>query len=86
MSYSVTFVPRGEKAFGKAKKRDMETYKEIARKIAKILEDPYRFGKPMRSEYKGLWEIHVKNNLLYYRINEGSKSVEIVAYLDHDTL
>jgi len=86
LSYYITFVPRVEKALGKIKKRDVEIYKEIARKISKISDNPYLFGKPMRSGYKGLWEVHVKNNLLYYKINESSKTVEIVAYLDHDVL
>ena len=86
LPYSVTFAPRVEKLLVRMKKRDVETYKEIAGKISKILDDPYHFGKPIRSGYKGLWEVHVKNNLLYYRINDSLKSVEMVAYVDHDTL
>lgn len=86
MPYPITFAPRVEKTLGKIKKKDSETYKEVLRKLSKIAEDPYHFGKPMRSDYKGLWEVHVKNNILYYRINLDAETVEIVAYLDHDML
>ncbi|MDE1822982.1 MAG: type II toxin-antitoxin system RelE/ParE family toxin [Candidatus Micrarchaeota archaeon] len=86
MPYTITNAPRVDKLFGKIKRKDKETYREILRKLDKIAENPYHFGKPMRSGYKGVWEVHIKNNVLYYRINEIKKSVEVVAYLDHDLM
>lgn len=86
MPYTLRVAKSAEKEILWLKKKDRETHKEIFRKVERILTDPYHSGHPLRSSYKGLWETHVKNNLLVYRIDEDAKIVEIVQYIDHDLL
>ncbi len=85
-SYTLRVAKSAEKAMLRLRKRDRETHREIMRKVERILTDPHRFGHPLRSDYKGLWETHVKNNLLVYTIHEDAGIVEIIQYIDHDTL
>ncbi len=86
MAYSVVPSREYEKAVKGLKKRHSETHKQLMLKIERILQDPYHSGHPLRSKYKGLWEAHIQNNLLIYRIIEASKSIELVTYIDHDML
>ncbi len=86
MPYTLRLAKSVEKDILKLKKKDPEIHKEIFRKVERILNDPYHTGHPLRSKHKGVWETHVKNNLLCYTIDENSKTVELVQYIDHDKL
>jgi len=86
MAYSIAPSKQYDKETKHLKKKHAETFKQLMLKIAKLSEDPYHSGHPMRSRYKGLWETHVQNNLLVYKINEQDKTVELVSYIDHDIL
>lgn len=84
--YTLRIVKSAEKAILKSKKKDRQTYSEAFKKINRILTDPYHTGHPLHGKYSGVWETHVKNNVLVYRIDENAKIVEIVQYIDHDLL
>ncbi len=86
MPYALRVARSAEKEVLWLGKKDKETHKEILRKVERMLIDPYHTGHPLRSGYKGLWETHVKNNVLVYRIDEDTNVVEIVQYIDHDLL
>ena len=86
LTYSLKIAKSVEKTILKLKKRDREAHKEIMHKVDRILSDPYHYGHPLRSNYKGLWETHIKNNLLVYVIHDDTQIVEIVQYIDHDIL
>ena len=74
------------KILHKIKKRDMETYSEFAKKLNRILEFPYHNAHPLHGEYKNIWETHLRNKLLLYKIDEVSNSVILVDLIDHDEL
>ncbi len=86
MPYVLRLAKSVGKDIMKLKKKDPETHKEIFRRVERILNDPYHAGHPLRSKHKGVWETHVKNNLLFYTIDENAKIVELVQYIDHDML
>ncbi len=86
MPYALKTSKGVEKEILWLKKRDRETHKEIFRKVERILSDPYHFSHPLRSGYKGLWEVHIRNKVLYYKIDEATKTVEILTLIDHDLL
>ncbi len=86
MPYALRVAKGVGKTLTKLSKKDPETHKEILRKVERILEDPYHSGHPLHSKYKGVWETHVKNSLLFYIINDSLKIVELVKYIDHDEL
>jgi len=67
-------------------KKHAETNKQLMLKIQRISEDPYGFGHSMSGKYRGLREAHLQNYLIIYRINENSKTVELVSCVDHDVL
>ena len=84
--YEPVVPPKLSKTLSKIKKRDPETYKEFKRKMVRILNDPHHNSHPLHSEYKGLWESHIKNKLLLYKINDIDRTVELVDIIDHADL
>ena len=86
MPYSLKVAKSVEKEILWLKKKDRETHREIIKKVERILADPYHSGHPLRSGYKGLWETHIKNNILIYKIDDAALMVELVQYIDHDIL
>ena len=67
----------------KMKKRDRLTYERIGKKIDELCENP-TLGKPMSSNLKGSWRVHVGHFVLLYRINESEKKVEFYDFEHHD--
>ena len=65
------------------KKRDRETYERIGKKISELCKNP-RMAKPMASNLKGAWRVHVGHFVLFYRINEDEKKLEFYDFEHHD--
>ena len=86
MSYTLRVPKYLEKEILRLKKRDSETHKELFRKVDRILSDPHHFSHPLRSRYKGVWETHIGNKVLFYKIDEATRTVELVNLIDHDLL
>lgn len=86
MAYQIAPTREFEKATKHLKKKHAETFRQLIAKIERILDDPYHSGHPMSGKYSGLWECHLQNYLIIYRINESSKIVELISYVDHDVL
>ncbi len=86
MTYALKTADNVVKDLKRLERKDAETFKQLMRKVERILIDPYHSGHPLRGEYKGVWETHIRNNLLMYKIHEEAKMVELVAYIDHDLL
>jgi YafQ family addiction module toxin component len=86
MAYSIAPSKQYDRDIKHLKKKHLETFKQLMSKIERISTNPYHTGHPLRSKYKGLWETHIQNNILVYRIKEETKVVELVSYIDHDIL
>ena len=84
--YAIIVPPKLGKLLSKIKKRDSETYKEFNNKMERILGDPHNNSHQLHSKYKGVFETHIKNRLLLYRVNDIDCTVELVDIIDHDQL
>ena len=66
-------------------KKDIVLLKQLKKKIAQILENPYGVGKWMRGNYGGVREVHIlgKRFVLMYTIDESKKQVNLVKFDHH---
>ncbi len=67
----------------KMKKKDRVMYERIGKKISELCEYPH-MAKPMESDLKGTWRVHVGHFVLFYRINEDEKKLEFYDFEHHD--
>ena len=66
-------------------KRDPALLKQLEKKIAEILENPYGAGKWMHGRYAGVREVHIygKRFVLMYTVDETLKRVNLVKFEHH---
>ena len=66
-------------------KKDPALLKQLKKKIAQILENPYGIGKWMHGDYGGVREVHIlgKRFVLLYTIDENKKQVNLVKFEHH---
>ena len=83
MAYNLKIEKRVEKILEKLAKKDRVQTIAIWKKIKYILENPKAL-KPMRKELKGQWRAHVGSFVLFYKINEKTKTIKIYNYKHHD--
>ncbi len=83
MTYNLKIEEKVQDVLEKLAKKDKIQTIAAWKKIKQILENPQAF-KPMRNKLKGLWEVHVGSFVLFYKINESTKTVEIYRYAHHD--
>ena len=86
MAYAIAPSRQFDKNTKHLRKKEPETLKQLMLKIERISQDPYHSGHPLRSKYGEVWETHIKNNILVYKIEESTKTVELLSYIDHDML
>ncbi|VVB77199.1 ParE toxin of type II toxin-antitoxin system, parDE [uncultured archaeon] len=71
------------KILANMKKKDRLTYERIGKRIDELCQNP-RMAKPMTSNLKGSWRVHVGSFVLLYRINESEKKLEFYDLEHHD--
>ena len=66
-------------------KRDPALLKQLEKKIAEIVQDPYGMGKWMHGKYGAVREVHVygKRFVLMYTIDERIKQINLVKFEHH---
>ena len=75
-----------QKLFKKMDKKSHMQLLIIRKKLAQILDDPYRF-KPLNKPMQGIRAVHVdKSFVLTYSIDEARKVVIIEDYDHHDNI
>jgi len=83
--YSLVVKEGLDRTFARMAKEDRNRLDAVAKKVAEILEDPYRF-KPLRGPMQGKRRVHVGPFVLVYEINEGRKVVILLDFEHHDTV
>ena len=83
--YSLVVKEGLDRTFARMAKKDRKRLDAVAKKVAEILEDPYRF-KPLRGPMQGKRRVHVGPFVLVYEINEGRKVVILLDFEHHDTV
>ena len=81
--YSFSLSDKLSVILKKMKKRDRTAYGRIGRRIDELRENP-RLGKPLSSNLKGSWRVHVGHFILLYRINESENKLEFYDFEHHD--
>jgi addiction module RelE/StbE family toxin len=66
-------------------KKNPELLKQLKKKIAQIIENPYGIGKWMHGSYGGIREVHIlgKRFVLMYTIDEAKHQVNLVKFEHH---
>lgn len=66
-------------------KKDPALMKQLEKKIAEILQNPYGIGKWMHGKYGAVREVHIygKRFVLMYTIDEKIKQVNLVKFGPH---
>ena len=83
--YSLVVKEGLDRTFARMAKKDRKRLDAVAKKVAEILENPYRF-KPLRGPMQGKRRVHVGPFVLVYEINEGRKVVILLDFEHHDTV
>ena len=83
--YSLVVKEGLDRTFARMAKEDRNRLDAVAKKVAEILENPYRF-KPLRGPMQGKRRVHVGPFVLVYEINEGRKVVILLDFEHHDTV
>jgi len=83
--YSLAVKEGLDRTFARMAKKDRKRLDAVAKKVAEILENPYRF-KPLRGPMQGKRRVHVGPFVLVYEINEGRKVVILLDFEHHDTV
>lgn len=72
-----------DKIFRKLFKKDKVSFEYINKKILEIRENPYHF-KPLKKPLQNFRRVHIGSYVLFYSINEATKTVIIERYKHHD--
>ena len=84
MGYELEVLPSCEKEIKKLCKKNRELGEALRKKIEQVLGNPYHF-KPLRKPLQNHRRVHVfRSFVLIYKIDEGEKSVVLVAFEHHD--
>ena len=79
MVYIIEFSSQFEKSIKKLKKKDIELYKQIQKKLIDIVQNPDRY-KTLRNVFAGYRRLHFGPFVLIYKIE---KNVVRIISLDH---
>ena len=84
MTYNLEVKEQLDKLFRKMKKKDRFKLEIINKKIAEILEDPYRY-KPLKAPMQNKRRVHIAGSfVLIFSINEKTKTVILEDFTHHD--
>jgi len=72
-----------DRVFKKLFKKDKVSFEYISKKIIEIRENPHHF-KPLRAPLQNYRRVHIGNFVLFYSINENTKTITIERYKHHD--
>jgi mRNA interferase RelE/StbE len=83
MAYSISATSEFEETISKLKKRDISLYLRLGKKIDELCNEPH-FRKPMSNVLKGSFRVHVGSFVLRYKIDESTKTVLLISFVQHD--
>ncbi len=83
--YSIIKSPKIDLIFSKLSRKNPKQLEIIARKLEKVVENPYRF-KPLGNIMAGLRRVHFGSFVLTYFIDEENKTVVLEDYDHHDNI
>lgn len=83
--YIISSKPKVDEIFQKLAKKNPKQLESITKKLAQILENPYRF-KPLSNIMKGNRRVHFGSFVLVYSIDEKNKTVVLEDYDHHDNI
>lgn len=85
MAYSLFQVDSVTDSIKVLTKKDPQLLRQLEKKLAQILENPYGIGKWMHGDYAGVREVHVygKRFVIMYTIEESKKQVNFVRFEHH---
>lgn len=83
MPYSLFTPDKLGKELGKLLKKDPLTHAQLYKKIDELLQNP-KIGKPLRSNLKSLWRVHVGPFVLKYMIDDEAGVVALRSFEHHD--
>jgi len=74
------------KKLSKLKKKDIQHYEIIRRKMDQILANPQHRHKELRYSMKGLDRVHIGHFVLVFTINHNRKTILFEDYDHHDKI
>ncbi|MDO5862358.1 MAG: type II toxin-antitoxin system RelE/ParE family toxin [Thermoplasmata archaeon] len=78
MRYSVRISDIAEKQVAKLSRDDLKRIYSWIETNLEGCEDPYRTGKPLEGQYKGLWRYRVGDYRIFARISDGELLILII--------
>ena len=81
--YNLKIRESVDKTFQKLFKKDKVSFEYINKKILEVRENPYHF-KPLKKPLQNFRRIHIGSFVLFYSINELTKTIIIEKYIHHD--
>lgn len=81
-SYDVEITETAKKEL---KRFNPAILQHFSKKIEKIRQDPKAFGKPLRSDYFGIWEYYFEKRFrILFKIDETRKTIIIIGIKHKD--
>lgn len=77
MNYDVEIKESAEKEI---KKLDNNKRKEIIKQLEKLEKYPKKYGKPLRGQLNGLWQLRSGKYRIWYTLNEDTVEVRAVKH------
>ena len=74
------------KKLAKLRKKDIQSYLAILKKIEQILANPHHEFKTLRYELCGVSRVHIGHFVLTFIIDHNKKTVSFVDYDHHDSI
>lgn len=85
MVYKIRYLkPHFEAIIKKLYKKDRPLYNRLMKKIELISQSPHTVGHILHGNLSGLWDTHVENSVLIYRIDDKRNTVTFVYFDHHD--
>jgi mRNA interferase RelE/StbE/toxin YoeB len=81
--YNLEIRENVDAIFRKLSKKDKVSFEYINKKIFEIRENPYHF-KPLKNPLQNFRRVHIGSYVLFYSINENTKTIIIEKYKHHD--
>ena len=83
LTYNLDVSKLADRLMNKHFKKDKKQKLAVWKKINQVLEKPHMF-KPLKNVLKGQRRVHIGSFVLFYKINENTKTVEVYNYKHHD--
>ena len=83
--YAIETSEKVDKIFKKVARKNPEALEAITKKLAEVVEDPYRF-KPLSNVMKGFRRVHFGSFVLLFSIDEKRKTIVLEDYEHHDNI